>query len=110
MPDVAARMASRDEYAGRHQRHRPEQNLLYQIVDELYPAFAALMAEQGRELLLMCNRNSKNFSNAGGWNMAFFGFAASPATPGIGLHLAANEEGSARAAVHDAWPKAQPCL
>jgi hypothetical protein len=50
MPHVAARMASRDRDAGRYQRHRPEQTLLYQIVDEYYPAFAALMAEQGREL------------------------------------------------------------
>jgi len=32
------------------QRHRPEQTLLYQVVDEYYPAFAALMAEQGKEL------------------------------------------------------------
>jgi hypothetical protein len=43
-------MASRDRDAGRYQRHRPEQTLLYQIVDEYYPAFAALMAAQGREL------------------------------------------------------------
>ena len=45
MPYVAARMASRDVDAGRYQRHRPEHTLLYQIVDEYYPAFAALMAE-----------------------------------------------------------------
>ncbi|MCG7983733.1 MAG: hypothetical protein JAY90_13415 [Candidatus Thiodiazotropha lotti] len=44
-------MASRDEDAGRYQRHRPEQTLLYQVVDEYYPAFAALMAEQGDEIL-----------------------------------------------------------
>jgi ribosomal protein S27E len=43
-------MASRDRDAGRYQRHRREQTLLYQIVDEYYPAFAALMAAQGREL------------------------------------------------------------
>lgn len=30
MPQVAARMASRDENTGRYQRHRPEQTLLYQ--------------------------------------------------------------------------------
>ncbi|CQY18887.1 transposase InsA [Salmonella enterica subsp. enterica serovar Typhi] len=29
----------------------------------------------------MCNGNLKNFSNAGGWSMAFYGFAASLATP-----------------------------
>ena len=43
-------MATRDEDAGRYQRHRPEQTLLYRIVDEYYPAFAAHLAEQGREL------------------------------------------------------------
>ncbi|MEA3929650.1 hypothetical protein VBK21_25450 [Enterobacter hormaechei] len=46
MPHVAARTASRDRDTGRYQSHRPEQTLLYQIVDEYYPAFAALMAEQ----------------------------------------------------------------
>ena len=32
MPQVAARMASPDVYAGRYQRHRPEQTHLYRIV------------------------------------------------------------------------------
>ena len=50
MPHVAARMATRDEDAGRYQPHRPEQTLLYRIVDEYYPAFTAHLAEQGREL------------------------------------------------------------
>ncbi len=40
MPHVAARTASRDRDTGRYQSHRPEQTLLYQIVDEYYPAFA----------------------------------------------------------------------
>jgi hypothetical protein len=34
MSQVAARMASRERDAGRYQRHRPEQTLLYQIVEE----------------------------------------------------------------------------
>ena len=50
MPHTAARMATRDRDAGRYQRHRPEQTLLYQIVEEYYPAFTAHLAEQGREL------------------------------------------------------------
>lgn len=37
MPHVAARTASRDRDTGRYQSHRPEQTLLYQIVDEYYP-------------------------------------------------------------------------
>ncbi|MFQ5592490.1 MAG: hypothetical protein ACE5HE_15135 [Phycisphaerae bacterium] len=36
--------------AGYYERHRPEQTLLYQIIEQHYPAFSALMAEQGREL------------------------------------------------------------
>ncbi len=47
---AAARMATRERDAGRYQRHRSEQTLLYRIVDECYPAFAAHLAEQGREL------------------------------------------------------------
>jgi ribosomal protein S27E len=43
-------MASRDADAGRYQRHRPEQTLLYRIVDEYYPAFTTNLTEQGREL------------------------------------------------------------
>lgn len=39
------------------------------------------MAEQGKELPGYVQRNLKNFSNAGGWSMAFYGFAASLATP-----------------------------
>jgi hypothetical protein len=50
MPHVAARMASRDEDAGRYQRHRPEQTLLYQIVEEYYPAFTTHLTERGRGL------------------------------------------------------------
>ena len=34
MPHLAARMVTRDPDAGRHLRHRPEQSLLYHIVDE----------------------------------------------------------------------------
>lgn len=65
MPHVAARMASRDEDVGRYQRHRPEQTLLYQIVDEYYPAFAALMAGQGKELPGYVQRELEEFLTCG---------------------------------------------
>lgn len=44
MPYAAARTATRDEDTSRYQRHRPEQTLLYRIVEEYYPAFAAHLA------------------------------------------------------------------
>ena len=47
---AAARTATREREAGRYQRHRPEQTLLYRIVEEYYPAFTAHLALQGREL------------------------------------------------------------
>jgi len=51
MPQVAAaRTATRERDAGRYQRHRPEQTLLYQIVEAYYPAFKAHLAAQGRGL------------------------------------------------------------
>ena len=33
-----------------HERHRPEQTLLYRIIDRHYPVFLAYMSEQGRPL------------------------------------------------------------
>lgn len=98
-----------DRDTGRYQSHRPEQTLLYQIVDEYYPAFAALMAEQGKELPAMCNGNLKNFSNAGGWSMAFYGFAASLATPSTWSLSAVSVAVSARAVGRGGWPKVPPC-
>jgi len=110
MPHVAARTASRDRDTGRYQSHRPEQTLLYQIVDEYYPAFAALMAETGKGIdRAMCNGNLKNFSNAGGWSMAFYGFAASLATPSTWSLSAVSVAVSARAVGRGGWPKVPPC-
>ncbi len=71
MPHVAARMASRDRDAGRYRRHRPEQTLLYQIVDEYYPAFAAFMAEQGRELPGYVRREFEDFLQCGRLEQGF---------------------------------------
>ena len=65
MPQVAARMASRDENTGRYQRHRPEQTLLYRIVKEYYPAFTGHLAEQGRELPDYVHREFEDYLKCG---------------------------------------------
>jgi hypothetical protein len=65
MPHVAARMASRDEDAGRYQRHRPEQTLLYQIVEEYYPAFTTHLTERGRELPGYVQREFEDYLKCG---------------------------------------------
>ena len=65
MLQVAARTATRDEDAGRYQRHRPEQTLLYRIVEEYYPAFAGHLAEQGRELPAYMRREFEDYLKCG---------------------------------------------
>mgnify|MGYP001815150936 CR=1 FL=1 len=49
---TSAAAGSRDMEAGayRYQRHQPENNLLYRIVERYYPEFAAYLAEQGAVL------------------------------------------------------------
>ena len=65
MPYAAARTATRDEDASRYQRHRPEQTLLYRIVEEYYPAFAAHLAMQGRELPDYVHREFEDYLKCG---------------------------------------------
>ncbi len=62
---AAARMATRERDAAFYQRHRPEQTLLYRIVDEYYPAFAAHLAEQGRELPGYVQREFEDYLKCG---------------------------------------------
>ncbi len=47
---AVARSATQDRDAGRYQRHRPEQTLLYRIIEQHYLAFTAHLAAQGRVL------------------------------------------------------------
>ena len=46
---LGSRVSTR-AFASRHERHRPEQTLLYQIVDQHYPVFLAQLAVEGRSL------------------------------------------------------------
>ena len=62
---AAARTATRDEDAGRYQRHHPEQTLLYRIVEEYYPALAVHLAEQGRELPDYVHREFEDYLKCG---------------------------------------------
>ncbi len=54
MPHVAARTASRDRDTGRYQSHRPEQTLLYQIVDEYLPGIRCAYGRAGKGIAGLC--------------------------------------------------------
>ena len=50
LPMPAGREASAGVAASLYERNRPERTLLYQLVEELYPAFNAHLAAQGSAL------------------------------------------------------------
>ena len=50
LPSPAGREASSGGSAPPYVRHRPERTLLYQLVEEYYPAFKAHLAVQGTDL------------------------------------------------------------
>ena len=50
LPLPASREASAGEGATHYTRHRPERTLLYQIVEEYYPAFVSHLAARGMAL------------------------------------------------------------
>ncbi len=46
-PKLAAREADKGLGVNRYQRHQPEQTLLYQLIEQHYPAFINQLAAQG---------------------------------------------------------------
>jgi len=71
LPLPAGREASTGEGAAYYVRHRPERTLLYQLVEEYYPAFVSHLAAQGTalpgyverefEAYLQCGRREHGF-------------------------------------------------
>ena len=49
----------------RYERHRPEQTLLYQLVEAYYPAFVAQLAAQGTELPEYVQREFEDYLKCG---------------------------------------------
>ena len=52
-------------FSPRHERHRPEQTLLYQIVDKHFPEFLAQLAAEGRSLPDYVQREFTDFLKCG---------------------------------------------
>jgi len=57
--------ANLGERGYRYERHRPEQTLLYQLVEEYYPAFVAQLAAQGTELPEYVQREFEDYLKCG---------------------------------------------
>jgi len=107
---AAARTATRERDAGCYQCHRPEQTLLYRIVDEYYPAFAAHLAEQGRDLPGYVQREFEDYLKCGRLEHGFLRVRCESChAEHLVAFTAANEEASAPVAGRGAWPRARPC-
>lgn len=61
----AGREASPGEGAHRYERHRPEQTLLYPLVEQHYPAFVAAPAAEGREVPPYVAREFEDYLRCG---------------------------------------------
>ncbi len=109
MPHVAARTASRDRDTGRYQSHRPEQTLLYQIVDEYYPAFAALMAEQGKELPGYVQREFEEFLQCGRLEHGFLRVRCESCHAEHLVAFSCKRRGFCPSCGRGGWPKVPPC-
>ena len=57
--------ATRGVGAPRYQRHRPEQTVLYRIVEQHYPAFLAHLAEQDKSLPEYVTREFEDYLKCG---------------------------------------------
>jgi hypothetical protein len=80
-----------------YERHKPEQTLLYQIIEQYYPAFSRLMEQQGRPLPFHVKNTGSSGSNV------------PRATRMVWSPLTANAEDFAPVVGQDAWWKAPPC-
>ena len=98
LPLPAGREASAGVAASRYERHRPERTLLYQLVEEHYPALKVHLSAQGNALPGYVERefgrsrhpafrgisasvHVRPTSNATALNMDFCGFDARAAMP-----------------------------
>ena len=61
----AGREASPAQGVHHYERHRPEQTLLYQLVEQHYPAFVAQLATQGTPLPEYVQREFEDYLECG---------------------------------------------
>ncbi|MFZ9038090.1 MAG: transposase zinc-binding domain-containing protein, partial [Gammaproteobacteria bacterium] len=64
MPSLALRK-DRAISLPQYVRHKPEQTLLYQIIEQHYPAFSSLMEQQGRPLPFHVKKEFDDFLKCG---------------------------------------------
>ena len=100
------REAGLGEGAQRYERHRPEQTLLYQLVEQYYPAFVAELAVQGRPVPAYVQRQFEEYLKCGRFEQGFLRVRCEACHREC---LAAGDAGSVRAVGRGAGWRAPPC-
>jgi hypothetical protein len=92
-----------------YERHKPGQTLLYQIIEQYYPAFSRLMEQQGRPLPFHVKKEFDDFLKCGRLEHGFTRVRCTSATRMVWSPLAANVEAFVQVVGQHAWWKAPPC-
>ena len=90
-------------------RHRPERTLLYQLVEQHYPAFRELRAAADRPLPDFVQQEFEAYLKCGRLEEGFLRVGASNVMPRSSWRSAARSVGSARPAAGGAWPRPRRC-
>ena len=108
LPSPAGREASSGGSAPPYVRHRPERTLLYQLVEEYYPAFKAHLAVQGTDLPGYVEQEFEDYLKCGRLEHGFLRVRCDTChAEHSGLPSAARSAASVPAAARDAWPRAR---
>ena len=103
-----ARVSSAGESG--YSRQRPEQTLLYQLIERHYPAFIAQLAEQGRTLPPYVRREFEDFLKCGRLECGFLRVRCERCHDERNWsHTVVSGAPSAPAAVRGAWWKVRRC-
>jgi hypothetical protein len=78
--------AARRKGTVKYERHKPEQTLLYQIIEKYYPQFLTHMGNKINICPSICGQNLKRTSSAVVWNMGFCEYVVKIVTMSTWLH------------------------
>lgn len=92
-----------------YQRHRPEQTLLYQLVEQHYPEFKEMLSQQGKSLPYHVGKEFDEFLKCGRLEHGFLRVVCDDCKHEKLVTFSCKKKASAQVAVQDEWLKARNC-
>ena len=107
MPQAA--IMDRSPHSPPYKRHRPEQTLLYQIVEQYCPEFSDVWRHRVNPYQYIFSKNLQNISSVAGLNIVFCECNATSAIMNTWLRSVVSGAVFVQAVVQDAWRKELLC-